>query len=488
MDIYIWHSRKSLLFSDSSTWTKKDGKVFDVTMGSFDGAEICELVGLLLLKLLSSKFSKDLIGLYRDDGLAALELSGPQSDRARKDIIRIFKDCGLKVTVETLLKQTDFLDVTLDLPTGRYWPFRKPNDTPLYIHAKSNHPPSIIKHLPTAICSRLSSISCNNEEFVKAKPPYEEALQKSGHQSNMTYIEPQNKQKRQRKRNVIWFNPPFNANVTTNVAKSFLALIDKHFPRHHRYHKLFNRNNVKTSYSCMSNMAAIISSHNARVLAPVPVKASRSCNCRQPGKCPLSGNCLTECIVYKATVSVPHKPDKHYYGLTEGPFKTRFNGHTHSFRTESCRRETELSKYIWEVKDNNQPYEINWSIAQRAAAYKCGTRRCDICLTEKTVIAAADPSSTLNKRAEIISTCRHRAKFRYDRVSDAPTWWAPRLGFMWEASGHVSLSWWWTMVAPTQLCWRCHGSPLGQRYIVYHPTPPSLVIHGHLTLTPQCTL
>ena len=186
----IWHSWKSLLFSDSSTWTKKDGKVFDVTMGSFDGAEICELVGLLLLKLLSSEFSKDLIGLYRDDGLAALELSGPQSDRARKDIIRIFKDCGLKVTVETLLKQTDFLDVTLDLPTGRYWPFRKPNDTPLYIHAKSNHPPSIIKHLPTAMCSRLSSISCNNEEFVKAKPPYENALQTSGHQSDMTYIEP----------------------------------------------------------------------------------------------------------------------------------------------------------------------------------------------------------------------------------------------------------------------------------------------------------
>ena len=342
----IWHSRKSLLFSDSSTWTKKDGNSFDVTMGSFDGAEICELVGPLLLKLLSSKFSKDLIALYRDDGLAALELSGPQSDRARKDIIQIFKDCGLKVTVETLLKQTDFLDVTLDLPTGRYWPFRKPNNTSLYIHAKSNHPPlpSIIKHLPTEICSRLSSIFCNNDEFVKAKPPYEEALQKSGHLSDMTYIEPQNKQKRQRKRSVIWFNPPFNINVTTNVAKSFLALIDKHFSRHHQYHKLLNRNNVKTSYSCMSNMVAIISSHNG-VLAPVPYKALRTCNCRQPDKCPLSGNCLTECIVYKATVSVPHKPDKHYYSLTECPFETRFNDHTHSFCTQSYRRETELSKY-----------------------------------------------------------------------------------------------------------------------------------------------
>ena len=276
-----------------------------------------------------------------------------------------------------------------------------------------------------------------------AKPPYEEALQKVGHQSDMTYIEPKNKQKRQRKRKVIGFNSPFNVNVTTYVVKSFLALLDKYFPRHHRYHKLFNRNNVKTSYSCMTNMAAIISSHNARVLAPVPDKVPRTCNCRQPGKCPLTGNCLTECIMYKATVSVPHKPDKHYYGLTESPFKMRFNGLTNSFRTESCRREAELSKYIWELKDNNKPYEMNWCIAaqQRVAAYKCGTWRCDICLTEKTVIAAADPSSTLNKRAEIVSTCRHCAKLRYDRVSYAPTWWASRLGPLWETSGHISLSW-----------------------------------------------
>ena len=394
--------------------------MFDVTMGSFDGAEICELVGLYLLHLLSSTFSQDLIGLYRDDGLAALNLSGPESDRARKDIIRIFKDCGLRVTVETLLKQTDFLDVTFDLPTGRYWPYRKPNSDPLYIHAKSNHPPSITKHLPAAICNRLSSISCNVEEFDKAKPPYEEALRKSGHDAELTYKEPQRTRRQQRKRNIIWFNPPYNQNVTTNVAHKFLALIDKHFPRNHRYHKLFNRNNVKVSYSCMKNMAAIISSHNHKVLSPRPTQAPRQCNCRQPDRCPLKGHCLTECIVYKATVSVPNKPNKHYYGLTEGPFKTRFNGHTHSFRTESCRRETELSKYIWELKDRNQPYKIAWDIERRASPYKCGTRRCDICLSEKMVIALADPLSTLNKRAEIISTCRHRAKFRYSKVSSAP--------------------------------------------------------------------
>ena len=45
----INHARKSLLFDDSGAWVKKDGNpLFDVTMGSFDGAEVYELVGLYL--------------------------------------------------------------------------------------------------------------------------------------------------------------------------------------------------------------------------------------------------------------------------------------------------------------------------------------------------------------------------------------------------------------------------------------------------------
>ena len=198
----IWHSRKSLLFNEKFTWTKKDGRLLDVTMGSFDGAEICELVGLYILNLLSSTFNKDQVGLYRDDGLAALKLSGPQSDRARKDIIQTFKDCGLRVTVEILLHQTDFLYVTFDLPTGRYWPFRKLSNDPLYIHAKSKHPPTILKHLPNAICSRLCSISGDSQAFNKAKETYEDALKRSGHQIDMEYTIPQRKP-RNRKRNVI---------------------------------------------------------------------------------------------------------------------------------------------------------------------------------------------------------------------------------------------------------------------------------------------
>ena len=46
----IKHARKSLLFYREKTWIKKNhDSLFDVTMGSYDGAEICELVGLFLL-------------------------------------------------------------------------------------------------------------------------------------------------------------------------------------------------------------------------------------------------------------------------------------------------------------------------------------------------------------------------------------------------------------------------------------------------------
>ena len=103
--------------------------------------------------------------------------------------MQIFKDLGLRVTVDILLTQTDFLDVTFNLATGKFWPYRKPNSDPLYINSKSNHPPPIIKQLPAAITSRLTTLSCSEEEFAKAIPPYAEALQKSGYHEDMPYTE-----------------------------------------------------------------------------------------------------------------------------------------------------------------------------------------------------------------------------------------------------------------------------------------------------------
>ena len=59
--------------------------LFDVTMGGYGGAEICELVGIFTLSLLSRKFSSNNIGLYLDDGLSVFRnISGRQAEKYKK--------------------------------------------------------------------------------------------------------------------------------------------------------------------------------------------------------------------------------------------------------------------------------------------------------------------------------------------------------------------------------------------------------------------
>ena len=406
----IMNARKSMLFYNHGIWIKKgDNPYFDVTMGSYDGAEICELVGLYLLyECLAQLFGKGNVGLYRDDGLAVVRnLSGPQTDRLRKRMVQCFKDNGLQITVEINLHVTDFLDVTLDLPADKYYPYRKPNNELLYINTASNHPPSITKQLPNMINRRISDISCNEHEFNKAKTAYEEALAKSGFKKSMKF-EASPQPKKNRKRNIIWFNPPFSQNVKTNIGKKFMALLGKHFPSHHKFRKLFNKNTVKLSYSCMENMANVIRRHNAHILNSEEKAETRPCNCKKQA-CPLDGKCREESLVYKAVVS-SGEVEKHYYGICEGDFKTRYNNHTKSFRNEVYKSETKLSEYVWSL--NGSPYTIKWSIAARSSPYRCGSRACNLCLMEKLIILKdPDPDSLLNKRDELISKCRHRNKY-----------------------------------------------------------------------------
>ena len=83
----INHARKSLLFDGSNTWIKKQGGLFDVSMGAYDGAEVCELMGTYMLNVLSKKYSKNDVGFDQDDGLAVLKKkSGPQSEQVKKNI------------------------------------------------------------------------------------------------------------------------------------------------------------------------------------------------------------------------------------------------------------------------------------------------------------------------------------------------------------------------------------------------------------------
>ena len=120
-----------------------------------------------------------------------------------------------------------------------------------YDKPQSNNPPSIIKQFPLSVERRLSKLSSIETIFNDSIPICQKALIKSGYKHKLTHQKHDQKRdnSQQRKRQIISFNPPYSKNVTTKVGKYFLSLIDKHFLPHHKLHKSFNQNNVKTRYS-----------------------------------------------------------------------------------------------------------------------------------------------------------------------------------------------------------------------------------------------
>ena len=149
----------------------------------------------------------------------------------------------------------------------------------------------------------------------------------------------------------MWFNPPFSLNVKTKVGKIFLKLLKRHFPKENPLHKIFKKNTLKVSYSCMGNVASALSAHNRKIL--YPKKSVFDCNCRSKADCPFD-NCLTPKIVYQADVqNDTNNENKFYLGVTETPFKERFRNHEKEFTHKKHRNSTEFSKYIWQLKDAN---------------------------------------------------------------------------------------------------------------------------------------
>ena len=407
----ITQARKTLLYHNGQPWTKKnDESDFDVPMGSYDGAELCELVGAFMLSEISEVIDKKDIGLYRDDGLGVMRgLGRPEIERRKKKIIQIFKKHKLDITVSTGMHSVDYLDVEFDLKNNVFKPYKKPNNEPLYVHKQSNHPPNVLKQIPKGIARRLSDISSSQEIFQQASPVYEEALRKSGYDEELQYC-PERPPRRNRKRQIIWFNPPYSVNVTTNIGKEFLRLLRVHFHRQHAFRKIFNKNTVKLSYSCTKNISSIISGHNKRVTRQEPEEIPRECNCRNREDCPLGGKCLTGNIVYEATVtSQPDEVTKNYVGLCSTPFKDRLGVHKQHMRNRLHRTKCKLADYVWDLKDSGKTYKVEWKILKEVRGRLIGGA-CRLCTTEKLqILEYPNQDRLLNKHC--IEKCRHGEKY-----------------------------------------------------------------------------
>ena len=181
----IMHTRRSILVNGEDTWVKKGDDIFDVTMGAFDGAEICDICGLFLLSQLKHLPVQG--GLYRDDGLLVSSLPPKQVHKMMEEIIAIFESNGLQLKAKCNTTVADFLDVTFDLRKEQFMPYRKPGTPIEYIHIDSNHPRHVTKNTVAEVSKRLSALSSSKEIFDAAKGVHEEALRRAGYKEKLIF-------------------------------------------------------------------------------------------------------------------------------------------------------------------------------------------------------------------------------------------------------------------------------------------------------------
>ena len=145
---------------------------------------------------------------------------------------------------------------------------------------------------------------------------------------------------------------------------------------------------------------------------------NRKCNCRSKPNCTLNRECLTRCLVYKATSTTSNNSFLYYgtYGTSEGEFRTWYDIHTKSLRHHECMNETELLKHEWNLKDHGLDKNLSREIQKKVSPYECGSKHCDLCFSENVSIICTDPDTLLNKRTELISKYRHRNKFLVVKV------------------------------------------------------------------------
>ena len=302
-EIEIMHTaRRTIIEFDGDHWTRNSGiNNFDVTMGSTDSAQITDLVGLYLLDSLAEEFPELRGGLYRDDALFVLnKLSGPGMERKRKEIRNFFSRSGLSITMEDGCRIANFLDVTFELDTDLFRPYHKPNENLNYVHVKSNHPRAITKSIVKNVANRISKLSANMDIFTENAEYYNRALARAGYTQTIEYTPRNNncqacpgdlittvgnveidgmnplpadggslsgrRDRKTRRRNITWFNPPWGTQIRTPIAKTFFKILDKSFPASHKYHCLFNRSTVKLSYSTTPNLAENIARINNGIL------------------------------------------------------------------------------------------------------------------------------------------------------------------------------------------------------------------------------
>jgi hypothetical protein len=165
-------------------------------------------------------------------------------------------------------------------------------------------------------------------------------------------------------------------------------------------------------------MKHVIAAHNAKVLTKQKDSVKRKCSCPRGSICPLDGECLSNNIVYQATVTPTNPPAEAqtYVCLTANTFKQRLGNHKKSFNHRRYRTDTTLSDYIWELKDDGIEYDLKWKIIDKARPFSPVTGICALCTLEKFYIIFKPELATINKKEEINNYCLHKTHVLLDKT------------------------------------------------------------------------
>ena len=159
----------------------------------------------------------------------------------------------------------------------------------------------------------------------------------------------------------------------------------------------------------MPSVDRILKAKNQKLLEPEKKLRVEGCNCPQRQTCPISNQCQTRSLVYKADLKYEvvrqgtqgnQEIQKVYFGNSMNTFKQRYGVHKSSFTHRKYKDSTGLSSFIWKLKDRNLNFNLQFSVVTLAPAYTKESKICFLCLAEKTSILYSDHFSSLNKRSE----------------------------------------------------------------------------------------
>ena len=162
----------------------------------------------------------------------------------------------------------------------------------------------------------------------------------------------------------------------------------------------------------MPNIKAEIHKHNKSILEKAQQKNrdTQLCNSINKKQWLLNRQCLIQSIVYQAniTANIPGFKEKVYLSISKTTFKVCYVNHKQSFTKQHHKNDTELSKDYWKIKHQNGTPRIKWKVLKKCHAYNQKKRQCILCLNEKYEIACYKGENLLNKRTEILGTCRQK--------------------------------------------------------------------------------